>query len=114
MKFHELVIGQKFEFQGMAYVKTTPMIASALEGSTQKFMARSALIKPLDALAPPASSDTSMLYTETVHNAFEVFYAGCETALAGLKNEIGTETFNAIQNKFRQERQVFLSALKNN
>jgi len=111
MKFHELGIGQKFEFQGAAYVKTTPMIASAIENSTQKFMARSAPVKPLEVSASPAGPIQAMLHTEIVHTAFETFYARCQAALEEIQNEISPESFHAVQDKLIQERQVFLNSL---
>jgi len=112
MKFHELTIGQKFEFQGTAFIKTTPMIASAIENSTQKFMARSATVKPLDLLAPPIKPSQSTLQTEIVQNAFEKFYASCQAVLEEIKDEVNPESFHGIQDKLIKERQVFLNSLK--
>lgn len=111
MKFHELAIGQKFEFQGVAYVKTTPMIASAMENSTQKFMARSAPVKMLDVLVSSSKPSKPMLDTEIVHTAFETFYARCQAALKEIQDEISPDSFHAIQDKLIKERQVFLNSL---
>lgn len=111
MKFHELVIGQKFEFQGAAYIKTTPMIASAIESSTQKFMARSAQVRLLEVLAPPAKPEKSVIHTETVHTAFEKFFAHCQAALTEIQGEINPGSFHAIQDALIKERQIFLNSL---
>ena len=111
MKFHELAIGQKFEFQGTAYVKSTPMIASAIENATQKFMARSATVKLLEVLAPPVKPSQPMLRTENVRTAFETFYGHCEAALEEIQNELSAESFHAIQDKLIKERQIFLNSL---
>lgn len=111
MKFHELGIGQKFEFQGTTYIKTTPMIASAIESSAQKFMARSAQIKPLDVLVPPTKPEKSMIPAEIVQTAFETFYTRCQAALKGIQNEINSESFHALHDTLIKERQVFLHSL---
>lgn len=114
MKFHELTIGQKFEFQGIAYIKSTPMVASALENATQKFMARSAMVKLLDVLVPstPSKSNQSTLQLESVHTAFETFYTCCQTALESIQSEINPDSFNAIKATLSQQRQGFLNSLK--
>ena len=111
MKFHELAIGQKFEFQGVAYIKTTPMIASEIENSNQKFMARSAAVKPLDVSIPPPKPGKRMLEAELVHTSFEAFYARCQTALKEIQDEIKPESWSEIQEQITKERQIFLSSL---
>ncbi|TCV90461.1 hypothetical protein [Sulfurirhabdus autotrophica] len=111
MKFHELAIGQKFEFQGTAFVKSTPMIASALDTSTQKFMARSATVKPLDIMVASSSTNPSKLCVDVVNNAFEIFYASCQATLEEIHRELSAESFLLVKEKLKNERQIFLNSI---
>ena len=111
MKFHELAIGQKFEFQGTAFIKSTPMIASALETSTQKFMARSATVKPMETSVASHNSSPPKLCTELVNKAFETFYAACQAALEEIHGELSAESFLLVQEKLNNARQIFLNSI---
>ena len=48
MKFKLLSIGQKFEYEGETYVKTSPLIASNLKTSHNKMIPRYAMLTLLD------------------------------------------------------------------
>lgn len=111
MKFHEIAIGQKFEFQGIPYIKTTPMIASAIENASQKFMARSAAVRLLEALSPATPPSLTAVPLETVRTAFEAFYVHCQAALQTAQYELSPESIQSLQAVFAKEREAFLASL---
>ena len=62
MKFHDLAIGQRFELDGAAFVKTSPVLASREDGGEKKFLARYVAVQPLDgALQRPTKRAERML-----------------------------------------------------
>lgn len=84
MKFHDLAIGQRFELEGTAYVKTSPVLASHVEGGERKFLARYVVVQPLDGTERrPAEKTEKMLPADAVLAAFEAYHAHCREALEG-------------------------------
>ena len=78
MKFHDLSIGQRFELDGEAYVKTSPVLAGKADGGGTRFMARYVMVKLLDGEAPRAKvAQEKMLRAEAVLAAFEAYHARC-------------------------------------
>lgn len=78
MKFHDITIGQRFEMDGAAYVKTSPVLASPVESGAPRFMARSAQARPLDGVELSARvAEEKLLRAEDVIAAFDRFYACC-------------------------------------
>lgn len=57
-KFHLLAVGQHFEWEGLSYVKTTPLLASQLPDGGQKFMPRAALVKVVGSQETPPVAPT--------------------------------------------------------
>ena len=105
MKFHDIAIGQRFESDGTAYLKTSPMIASPEGGGPSRFMARYAQVKPLDGGERPAkAAGDTLLRADDVLAAFEVFYGCCTQQLARCEQP---ETRTAI----KAGRDDFLAAL---
>lgn len=83
MKFHDIAIGQRFEADGAAYLKTSPMIASPEGGGPSRFMARYAQVRPLDGGERPAkAAGDKLLRTDDVLAAFDAFYGCCTQQLA--------------------------------
>lgn len=83
MKFQHLPIGARFEFEGVAYVKTGP-ISAATEQGGQRMIPRYAVLRPLDGSAPVAAPKRARNLDETaVLTAFEAFYSECGRLLAG-------------------------------
>lgn len=60
MKFSLLPIGAKFEYQGECYVKSNPMIASALRGDSQRSIPRSANVVPLEDSAGSGTGEATL------------------------------------------------------
>jgi len=78
MKFKLLSIGQKFEFEGETYVKTSPLIASNLKTSHNKMIPRYATLTLLD----DSGTNTQQIKNDSVDaqeilNAFNLFYERC-------------------------------------
>ncbi len=48
MKFQHLQVGQRFEYQGAVYVKSSPLVANHCETGVAKMIPRSAVLKPVD------------------------------------------------------------------
>ena len=83
MKFHDLEIGQRFELDGVAYVKTSPMMAGQVEGGGSKFMPRYAMVRLLDEAVPRARAKADRpLSAERVLAAFEAYHAVCASLVA--------------------------------
>ena len=81
MKFQQLPIGARFEFEGKVYVKTGPVAAASDQGG-QRVIPRYALLKPLDgALQAAKPGPGRKLDAATVSAAFEAFYTECARLL---------------------------------
>lgn len=76
MKFSQLPLGARFEYEGQVYVKTSPIAASGERGG-QKLIPRYAVLKPLEASARPAPRPARTLDETKVTAAFESFAAQC-------------------------------------
>ena len=108
MKFHELAIGQRFEFDGAAYVKTSPMLASPQEGSASRFIARYAQVHPLDGVKAPATAHRPLRADEIVA-AFDVFYGCCTQELA--RSELAAEQRESLGAAIDAGRDEFLATI---
>lgn len=76
MKLQHLPMGARFEYQGVVYVKTGPMMAAA-ESGEQKLIPRYAVLKPLDPMPAPETGPRRQLSEAAVLAAFDQFYLGC-------------------------------------
>lgn len=86
MKFKLLSIGQKFEYEGDAYIKTSPLIASNIKTSHNKMIPRYATLKLLDdAGTSERKVNSQTIQAQEVMDAFNVFYEHCITTLENNK-----------------------------
>lgn len=86
MKFKLLSIGQKFEYEGEAYIKTSPLIASNIKTSHNKMIPRYATLKLLDDTGTNERRITNQtIQAQEVMDAFNVFYEHCITTLENNK-----------------------------
>lgn len=76
MKFSQLPIGTRFEYEGKVYVKTSPIAASGETGA-QKMIPRYAVLTPLDGQAKPEPRKARSLDEAKVTAAFDAFSADC-------------------------------------
>ena len=102
MKLQHLAIGARFEYEGVAYVKTGPLTASSEEGG-QRIIPRHATLRPLDGtqVATPGTPADKGLDRARLDLAFEAFCATCRQ-LVDMERQADLEA----------ARKRFLAALK--
>lgn len=79
MKFGQLPVGTRFDYEGVHYLKTGPLVAAPEDGGPQRFLGRYADVRVLVATAPArarAGADWS--------SAFDALYAECIAAIDAL------------------------------
>ncbi len=112
MKFHDLAIGQRFELENELYLKTSPVLASKVEGGASRFIARYVPVKPADEEKPRTQAESvRLLQPAAVLAAFDIFYANCRQALEQLEGELPAGRVEALQQVLARERQVFFAAM---
>ena len=112
MKFQQLKIGQKFEYQGDIYVKHSPLIAIHSETGKQKLIPRYAAIVVTDTNLPAEDKTVSRkISSDQIQTAFDKFYTDVVDALAKASPDIDTPTLESIQNRLENSRQKFFSEL---
>lgn len=95
MKLQHLAIGDRFEYNGDAYVKTGPLTAASENGG-QRVIPRSAVLRPVgSADAAPVVANTN-LERQQVAAAFATFYASC----AGLVGENDRRELELARQRF--------------
>ena len=78
MKFKLLSIGQKFEYEGETFVKTSPLVASNVKTSHNKMIPRYASLKLLDETGSVKQKVINEpVIAQEILNAFNTFYARC-------------------------------------
>lgn len=78
MKFKLLSIGQKFEYDGAVYVKTSPLVASNIETGHNKMIPRYATLILLDNTGEkPQQTTDKPVNAKEVLIAFNTFYEKC-------------------------------------
>ena len=78
MKFKLLSIGQKFEYEGETFVKTSPLVASNVKTSHNKMIPRYAALKLLDETGSGKQKVINEpIIAQEILNAFNIFYARC-------------------------------------
>ncbi len=78
MKFTQIPLGTRFEFEGKIFSKTGPMTASAEDGSGQRLIPRYAVLKPADGVMPAVEVAPARHVDEArVLAAFDSFYGRC-------------------------------------
>ncbi len=73
MRFHQLPVGETFEYQGRIYVKTGPLTAAARDGGSQRCIPRSAGVRPVIAGMETSTlrdSSNTVVTTEAAVDAF--------------------------------------------
>lgn len=112
MKFHDLTIGQRFELEGVAYVKTGPLLAGQVEGGGSKFMPRYVMVKLLDgAEARPQAGQEKLLLAGEVIAAFDAYHLACREMLEKLAGTLAPDRLQEFSNALESERQAFLDAV---
>ncbi|MEW6677771.1 MAG: hypothetical protein AB1421_07605 [Pseudomonadota bacterium] len=109
MKFPQLPIGTRFEYDGKVYVKTGPIAASGEDGG-QRMIPRYAPLRVLDGYTPPPPKPRpSTLDSAEVRQAFEAFYRASDRILDdGLEDDAALAR---ARQKLALARGEFLAAL---
>jgi hypothetical protein len=77
MKFQQLPMGTRFEYEGVVYCKIGPVSATAEQGGS-RLIPRHAELRPLDGAVPAApAKPVRQLDESVVLAAFETFFAVC-------------------------------------
>lgn len=89
MKFHQLPIGARFQYDGERYIKTTPMVAHNEKSKAQRFIVRSALVQPLnDHESPPQPpKGKQTLQADNVEAAFNDYHRQTMMLLKGWRDQ---------------------------
>lgn len=112
MKFHDLVIGQRFELDGAIYLKTSPVLASPEIGGSTKFMARYVAVRPLEDGRQPAQAENGrMIASNAVRGAFNAYHAACRQALTQLEGELPASRLESLAGTLEAARKDFLATL---
>ena len=107
MKFKLLSIGQKFEFNGEIYIKTSPLIANNVKTSSDKMIPRYAELSLLDDLGNDKQKiKKQAVNSQEILNAFNLFYEKCITTLE--KNNV---LIPLIKDELDQARDEFTTHL---
>jgi hypothetical protein len=113
MRFPQLPIGARFEYQGKAYSKTSALLASAEDGSGQRIIPKYADLTPAqgDAAAAVAAPPPTAVDWVAVAAAFADHHAACQDLLRLVGTDpAGLDSALASLDKARQR---FLDRLGN-
>jgi len=89
MKFHEIAVGARFEFEGVEYTKTDHLLALSKDGK-QRLIRRSASLKSLDIAdrkSDESAENIDYLDRKKALLAFDHFYQTC-LSVAGKNPEL--------------------------
>lgn len=101
MKFQQLQVGQRFEFEGKVYVKTGPVAAAEEGAGKQRMVPRYAVLKPVgEAPAASLKKAPKMLSKELILSLFDGFYAECTDILVRSPNPEAKARLEAARQRF--------------
>jgi hypothetical protein len=110
MKFQQLPLGARFQYEGKAYTKAGPMTATTEQGG-QRIIPRFAVLQPLEGEAPVVAPAPKRKWDESVVlAAFEVFHGDCLRLL----EETGVDEARGriLSERLESARQRFMAALR--
>jgi len=114
MRFSQLPVGQRFEFEGVRYVKTGPLIAAEEPGGKSRLIGKYALVQLLggdDSAPPPAATTLNPVDAAAVAAAFEEFYRQARAIVETLGAEADAATFSRARSDLDAARAAFRAAL---
>ena len=115
MKFHQVPLGQRFEFEGEVYVRTKPLTAVNEGNGEERFIRRAADVTLLQQAPPevpvvPTAASVA-LEPDAVLAAFEGFYKQCVSCVEDMASEATTESLESVRQRVNEARQHFLDTL---
>ena len=93
MKFPQLRIGERFEYQGQVYTKASPVTATDAEGRSRMIM-RSAVVKPLDRQPESVKEQTISLKAGQLLKAVDEYHRQCLSMMG--EDNTQEETIQAL------------------
>jgi hypothetical protein len=114
MRFSQLPIGQRFEFEGVRYVKTGPMLAAEEAGGKSRFIGKYALVQPLggaQTTAPAAVATPQTVDAAAITAAFEDFYRQARVIIDRLGADADATTVSRARSELDTARTAFFAAL---
>lgn len=77
MKFSQLPLGARFEFEGVTYIKTSPLLATPETGGAARMIPRWVTLTCGEAAAAPADKVPETVDLARVQEAFDDYHAVC-------------------------------------
>ena len=112
MKFGDLAVGQRFEVDGVPYVKTTPVLASPESGGASRFVPRYALVTTAGAPGHEAVARADRPLSSTAGTAaFEACHMAWRAELEGLAGEIPATRLRALLEALESGKEQFFEAI---
>jgi len=115
MKFYQVPLGRRFEFEGEVYVKSKPLTAVNEGNGEERFIRRAADVTLLqqDVPAAPvaAAATTVALEPDAVLAAFEGFYKQCVSCVEEMAGAATMEALESARHRLGEARQRFLDTL---
>ena len=112
MKFQQLKIGQKFEYQGDIYVKHSPLVAIHSETGEHKLIPRyAAIVVTVSDLPAKDKAVSREINSDQIQTAFDRFYTDVLEELAKAGSDIDAHTLESIKNRLENSRQNFFNEL---
>lgn len=101
MKFDELQMGQRFEWNGVVYVKAGPVVAREEATGKSRMIPRYAVLKPVGEIpAVSKKKAQEMVPRAVVLEAFELFYAECSEIVARCSESEAMQRLEAAKQRF--------------
>jgi hypothetical protein len=115
MKFQQLSVGQRFEFEGQVYVKISALLAQSEASSGQRLLPRSAVVRLLEREIPSVAARTKkeLPGVAELSAALDQFHLDCVASVEGLADVLTqehlaltlraiNEAYSSVQRKLRR------------
>jgi hypothetical protein len=103
MKFSQIEVGQRFQYQDKLFVKTGPVAATELGTGKARVIPRYAVLIPADLSkrqAHPGDQVAKLISSDAVVDMFDRFYAECLEILADHPDPTVYERLGAAKARF--------------
>ena len=108
MRFQQLAVGERFEFEGDIYVKVDALIAQVEGSHTRRLIPRYAQLAAPGREASTAAAAEGPPRRE-VTSAFDTFCASCMEIVEELAAGLPPERIASVRARFEAARQAFLT-----
>ena len=115
MKFFQLAIGQRFEFEGQVYIKTTALLANHEQSGRKRMIRRSANVTVLGtgtAVAAPVAKAPQLEESSDVLTAFDAFYSHCLQCVLDMAAQADPQTLEQVNASLKEARRRFIAAVQ--